>query len=105
MLLSSRAVREMYEARIEELKAEHRRTVDVLAEQIEYLRAQLGSPNLTRREPLNPADQPAYESGLGAHLTEEEEDLLALHDAGHITETQMEETLARLGFKNTRIES
>lgn len=94
----SPSVAELYEARIEDLKEAHEarvrelmRVVDALAEQIEYLRALNGTPHISSRVPATPglATTLPHEPGLYPHLTDEEEDLLAMRDSGLISDAQM----------------
>lgn len=84
--------------------AEKDRIIEVLAEQIEYLRLLLGTPNLkpvagvARDEPrLVPMTVPA-------HMSEDEEDIRALIAGGHLPTHVAEEALAQLGAANTKVE-
>lgn len=95
----------LWEARIADLKEAHERerrdllrTVDALAEQIEYLRVLLGRPNL-KAPGLNPAEQLEADPDFPGHVSEEEEDLRALQEAGLLTERDLEEALARAGLR------
>ena len=67
-------------------------TIDVLAEQVEWLRWQLTqTPHMSQvLRPENPAAQPEPEAGFPLFLSEEEEDLLALRLNEHITESDLE---------------
>lgn len=67
------------------------RTIEALADQIDYLRATTGKPFIEKLPSVNPADQPAAVSGLPLHLSEEEEDITALGQFGHISEAEMEQ--------------
>lgn len=96
-----------YEARVADLKeayAEERRAlnkvIDALAEQVEYLRATFGRPHLAGR-PSTPglSWQGAVESEVEGHklfMSEEEEDLLALHESGLLAKHELEASLAKL---------
>ena len=101
----------IYEARIEDLKAAHearvtelRRVIDVLAEQVEYLRMQIGRPSFSRTTALNPSDQPSVVEGFDPFMSEEEEELRARHQAGRITDADLGQALAAAGLRNTDIE-
>jgi hypothetical protein len=97
------------------LLAERERLVMLLAEQVEYLRAQLNMPTRTVTNTLEAYAPRALDTQLepsrfdiGADLpdgvtrevtgilTDEEEELLAMKQAGLITEAQYEEALERL---------
>ena len=99
--------RDLIEAHVREVTA-LKLLVDSLAEQIDYLRILMGQPNLSRTksalpfEEQSPAMDPLVE-GLKAYLSEEEEDLLALRDNGHINEMELEEQLARAGLRGSRL--
>lgn len=94
---------ELYEARIADMKEANEarvrdlmRLVDALAEQIEYLRAQLGRPFIAQTPPgLNPTKQlevvPMADGASSGplHVSEEEEDLLALHEMGHLDDWEL----------------
>ena len=102
MFFNRRSRDEMHEARIADLKEAHEREVkqlmrlvDALAEQIEYLRAQLGRPFIGAAHPgLNPTQQPLAVhdmdgSSTSLHVSEEEEDLMALHEMGHVDDWEL----------------
>ena len=96
-----RKVERLYEARIEELKQEHRRLVTALAEEVEYLRTQLAGPRLgaVRGADVKVFDEPDFMPNpeRSPHaISEEEEDLLALRDGGHITEMEYRGALAQI---------
>ena len=100
----------LWEARVADLKDAHEREVkqlmrlvDALAEQIEYLRAQMGRPNMARELGLNPSKQPVVMEGSMPYLSEEEEDLLALKEYGHLDERALEEALAQAGLRNPEV--
>lgn len=89
---------ELYRKQIEELKEAHEREIrqvvrlaDVLAEQVDYLRGQLGRPNMTRVASANPTGQPPLQSGEPGWMSEEEEDILALKEFGHLNEYEAEQ--------------
>lgn len=95
-----RLLTERYEAQL----AERERLVQVLVEQIEYLRAQLHMPTATVRHAATPVQLPAFDfSDLPAGVpveastvpTDEEEELLALRQAGIITEAEYAEARER----------
>lgn len=101
------------DARIADLKEAHEREVkqlmrlvDMLAEQVEYLRAQMGRPNFARMQGVNPSEQPPRLDDMPsslAHVSEDEEELRALHEAGHFSDTELEEALAAAGLRNPSI--
>lgn len=99
-------MRRLYEARIEDLKAEHRRMVKLMADEIEYLRVQLSGPKLGMPgTAIAPAevkvfDEPDFmpDPAKSPHfIPEEQEDLLALRDGGHIDEIEYQQAMQRLG--------
>jgi hypothetical protein len=94
------------EARIADLKEANEanrrdllKLVDMLAEQIEWLRMSQGRPNVARMVPINPTAQPVFESGQ-PFLSEEEEDILALHENGHISDVQLRDLQEALSLSN-----
>lgn len=90
------------------LLAERERLVMLLAEQVEYLRAQIGMPTRTVTTALEKERVPLHEFDLGSDLpdevtrelsgvlTDEEEELLALRQAGVINEVEYEDALQRI---------
>lgn len=111
-----RRIEQVYEARIEELKAAHAaevkqlmRTVDVLAEQVEYLRAQLHPA--PRALPAARADIPDEDWGpltpveVQPWMSEEEEDLRSLHNEGLLDAQELALALRKLGIEPTINES
>lgn len=100
----------LYEARITDLKEAHEariqelmRTIDVLAEQVEYLRATGGIPQplRTRGAGINTAqletpDLPRF--GPSQYMTEEEEDVRALHSNGLLDEQSLRAALDEMGI-------
>lgn len=69
-----------------------RMTIDVLAEQVEWLRWQLTqTPHMSNvLKPVNPTAQPDIEDDFPKWMSEEEEDLLALQLNEHITQHDLE---------------
>jgi hypothetical protein len=111
MFFKRRSRDEMHEAHVVDLKEAHEarvremmRLVDALAEQVEYLRAQLGRPFIAAGHPgLNPTNQPVAVHALDGdsaplHVSEEEEDLLALHELGHVDDWELETLRGQLGL-------
>lgn len=107
MFFNRRSRDELFEARIADLKEAHEnrvrelmRLVDALAEQVEYLRAQLGRPFIAQQHPgLNPAQQPPVVRHSDdvpplLHVPEEEEDLRALHEMGYLDDAQLAKALS-----------
>lgn len=66
---------------------------------------QLGRPNFANVTSQLPPEirLPEVEFDAPKFFSDEEEDLMALRDAGHITEGELEEQLAALGLRNTRL--
>lgn len=102
-------VRRVYEARIEDLKEAHDarckemlRTIDALAEQIEYLRLTAGRPS--PQQPANPTDQPVRMAQVDPWVNEDEEEILAAQQAGIISTVDAEDALAQIGFINKTIQ-
>jgi hypothetical protein len=96
--------RDLLEARDREVAA-LKLVIEALSEQIDYLRVLMGQPNLSRAKSVIPAElqSPELVEGLKAYLSEEEEDLMALHANGHIDELEMEQALAQAGLRNTHL--
>ena len=96
--------RDLLDARDREVAA-LKLVIESLAEQIEYLRIVMGQPNLSRAKTLIPADEqsPELVEGLKAYLSEEEQDLIALRDNGHIDEIELERELAAAGLRSSHL--
>lgn len=100
-------LREACESRVADLKGAYERenkanlrTIDVLAEQVEYLRLIMGRPQPVqpRESMFAPVQPPApieFEQGL-PYVTEEEEDLRAMHDAGLLDIGELNNALGQL---------
>jgi hypothetical protein len=93
-------LKDAHELRCKELM----RTIDTLAEQIEWLRLQQLRPNPASMPSFNPTELPDIVPGLPSHLSEEEEDLQYQVDQGRMTQEDMEQTLARIGLRNAHIQ-
>lgn len=87
---------------LRETLAERERVVQLLVEQVEYMRAQAGIPTATvgmaadlqpRYTPI-PADQPELE--LGNFLSDEAEQLEALRQSGVISEYEYQQAVEKL---------
>jgi hypothetical protein len=90
------------------LLAERERLVFVLAEQVEYQRAQLGMPTRTVTNSLEASVAARNEFNIGTNLpdalmqeltgvmTDEEEELLAMKSAGLINDVQYDAAIERL---------
>jgi hypothetical protein len=96
---------EVYERRIEDLKTEHARMVKLMADEIEYLRAQLVGPKLAHQ--YRSAAEGAPEEGWDFmppartnphYTTEEQEEIQALRDGGHIDEVEYRQAMKQLGI-------
>lgn len=97
-------VRKLYEQRIEDLKTEHARMVKLMADEIEYLRSQLVGPKLAHqfRDRAEAGGAQEWDFMPSARtsphfVTEEEEDLRALRDNGHIEDFEFRKAMAALG--------
>jgi len=93
-------IKERYEAQITEI----RRTADILAEQVEYLRMTRGLPAVSGQKPQNPTEQPPMFLDSSPYMSEDEEDLRALQEAGVIGTDQLEKALEEIGLVNHQIE-
>lgn len=83
--------------------AEKDRTIDVLAEQIEYLRTLLGTPAATGRRIAR--DEPLLvPSTIPAYVSEDEEDIRALIANGSLPPAVAAEALEHIGAMNTSVE-
>lgn len=87
----------LWQARVDDLKEAHEREIkalrlmiDALAEQIDYLRVQLNQSPRAREAIPGLAESPMVEDGLPLFLTEEEEEAIALRQAGLISEADLE---------------
>lgn len=82
--------------------------VEMLAEQVDYLRAIIAQrPYVNPRaaQPANPSQlQPAV-PGEPAYLTEEEEEILALREFDHLDDADVERLRATLGLPNLSVSS
>lgn len=99
-------VRRLYEQRIEDLKVEHARMIKLMADEIEYLRSQLVGPKLAAQFRHQESDG---SSGDGRwdfmpqartsphYTTEEQEEIQALKDGGHIDEIEYRKAMQALG--------
>lgn len=93
MFTSAKKLERLYEARVEDLKAAHKTTVKALADEIDYLRAQVYGASALASGPT-PARIPAFEepdlmpSASPLYMNEELEDLEALRTGGHINEVE-----------------
>lgn len=96
--------RDLLEARDREVAA-LKLVIEALSEQIDYLRVLMGQPNLSRAKSVLPVTEqsPELVEGLKAYLSDEEEDLIALRDAGHIGELELEQQLAAAGLRNSHL--
>lgn len=111
MFFNRKSRDELFEARIEDLKEAHEarvkelmRLVDALAEQVEYLRAQIGRPFIqAQHRGVNPAELLEVgpdELDVPKHVSEEEEDLRALREMGHLDEWEFEALKGQLPTLN-----
>lgn len=105
---------DLYEARIADLKEAHEarvremlRTIEALAEQIDYLRAVFGraqpmSGSLVRQGTTVPFEL-QVDDDMPLHMSEEEEDILALAENELISDEQLARMQAQLAerFKTT----
>lgn len=89
---------EVFDRHRDDLKESHALTVKslqdtilILVDQVEHLRAQLdGRPHVSAARPAaNPTQQQPAAPGVTPYLSEEEEDLLALHLGGHISDQEL----------------
>lgn len=80
-------------------------TIDVLAEQVEWLRWQLTqTPHMSQvLRDENPTEQPLVEDGFPKYLSEEEEDLLAMRLNDHLTESDVEQIRAELRLPSLEV--
>lgn len=91
--------RDLKDAHAEHVKA-LMKLVEMLAEQVDYLRAKLdGHPHISPSAPAsNPSAQPEPLAGHPMYLSEEEEDLLALRVNDYITDPDLEELRTQLNL-------
>lgn len=98
--------RRVYEARIDDLKEAHAREVgqlykliDVLAGEVEYLRLTAGKAQPVPRIGMEPIEAPPLMAdGPAPFMSEEEEDLRAMHESELIDAAELESALAQLGI-------
>lgn len=101
-------VRKLYEQRIEDLKAEHLRMVKLMADEIEYLRAQVIGINQAQR--IGRSGEVAADTWLppantSPHYTrEEQEEIQALHDGGHIDAVEYAKAMKAIGIEVTGVD-
>ncbi len=82
--------------RYDDLKAAHKREVDILVTWIEQLQAQIGATNTPREGGPEPTPLSAL-PGMGLYVTAEEEDLIDAHQQGIIDDMAFEQGMAELG--------
>lgn len=101
-------VRKLYEARITDLKAEHARMVKLMADEIEYLRAQVIGINQAQRigrTGEGAADQWLPPANQSPHYTrEEQEEIQALYEGGHIEPTEYARAMKAIGIEVTGVD-
>lgn len=94
-------VRKLYEQRIEDLKVEHARMVKLMADEIEYLRSQIVGPRQAAQfRSDGPSDTWDFmpSARTNPHFTsEEQEEIQALRDGGHIDEIEYRKAMEALG--------
>ena len=83
----------------EDLKEEHKRTVAVLADQVEHLRFQLGVP-IPPAPAKNPTDQPMALVGQDMYVGEDEETLLDAHARGFIDDAEFQKAMEQVDLLN-----
>lgn len=86
----------------ERLLKEKDRQITILADEVDYLRVQLGLAARSQ-QPLNPSQQPVATIGEAAYVNEDEEDVRDMLENGRITADQLPEVLEALGYANTEI--
>jgi hypothetical protein len=87
----------------ERLLAEKDRQITILADEIDYLRAQLHMAPRNRPEPKNPSGLHPVTMGEAPYMSEDEEDVRDMLESGRITADQLPEVLEALGYANTEI--
>lgn len=97
-------MREVYEARIEDLKTEHQRTLTALAEQVDFLRAKHYGPP----RPASPMIEQFWRDGedgsdgvdiplpAPAYVGEEIEDVTSQFESGLLDRTELNDALAQI---------
>lgn len=79
-------------------------TIVILADEVDYLRAQLAMrpqgfvPNAP---PLNPTNQPEMQVGIPPYVSEEEAEFRQMFADGHIDEDELNAALQVMGFNTT----
>jgi hypothetical protein len=84
----------LYEARIEDLKKEHQRTVEALTAWIEQLTAQVGG-QMAQTVQVSAPDNVVP---MTMHTSDDEQVLRDLHSNGEINDSQLSEALEQLKF-------
>lgn len=79
--------------------------IDSLNEQIDWLRTNAGTPSRTalHQQGRTAKDDPNFYGGEQAWVSEEEEEVAAMQQAGLIDTTEAEKALERIGALNTEI--
>lgn len=100
-------VRKLYEDRIADLKAEHARMVKLMADEIEYLRSQLVGPRLAHqyRSDGGTVEHEFMPARTSPHfVTEEQEEIQALRDNGHLDPAEYARAMKSIGIEVTGVE-
>lgn len=86
----------------ERLLKEKDRQITILADEVDYLRFQLGLAARSQK-PLNPSELQPVQMGAAPYMNEDEEDVRDMLENGQITADQLPEVLEALGYANTEI--
>lgn len=75
----------------------------ILADEVDYLRNQLGMQSRLRATAKNPSGQDSITFGTVPYVNEDEEDIRDMLANGDITQEDLPEVLEAMGFANTEI--
>lgn len=92
MIFFRSSQRALYERLLEEKD----RQIALLAEEVDYLRLQLGTAKLRAVEPVNPSDQPVRLEDDLPFVGEAEEDLYHMHEQGIIDNEELDAAVQAL---------
>ena len=87
----------------ERMLKEKDKQITILADEIDYLRMQLGMQTRQRAQAINPSNLEPRTIGTTAFVSEEEEEVADMLANGQVTEEQIKDVLDGLGYSDAVI--